>query len=161
VRGQRGCRSWSWKGCRGAPTRGGARGGDGRAEGGRRRQRSVDRGAAVGVVPTRREVEAGREQKKRTKRGSSLVGRSPYSRTRRWLRRRKRWAANVVGGEAAAVVSWAWARGWRPLFEEVSTVRTLSARGSDRVADGGPRRFLYYPQIIQTGSNLEFEKECH
>jgi hypothetical protein len=26
---------------------------------------------------------------------------------------------------------------------------------------GGPRWFLYYPRIIQTGSNLEIEKECH
>jgi hypothetical protein len=32
MRGQRGCRGWSWKGCRGAPRRGGAQGGDGRAE---------------------------------------------------------------------------------------------------------------------------------
>jgi hypothetical protein len=31
VRGLRGSRGWSWKGGRGAPTRSGARGGDGRA----------------------------------------------------------------------------------------------------------------------------------
>jgi hypothetical protein len=30
-----------------------------------------------------------------------------YSRTRWWLRRRKQWAAITVGGEAAAIVSWA------------------------------------------------------
>jgi hypothetical protein len=49
VRGRRGCRGWSWKGCRGAPVRGGARGGGGRAEGGRRRRHLVDQGAAVGI----------------------------------------------------------------------------------------------------------------
>jgi hypothetical protein len=48
-RGQRSCRGWSWKGCRGAPARGGARGGDGREGGGRRRRHSVDRGAVVAV----------------------------------------------------------------------------------------------------------------
>jgi hypothetical protein len=55
------------------------------------------------------------------KRGSSSAGRSPYSRTRRWPRRRKWWAANMVGGEAGAAVrtrsAWAvpWFRpaGWR------------------------------------------------
>jgi hypothetical protein len=52
VRGRRGGPSRSWKGRRGAPARGGARGGDGRAEGGRRRQRSVDWGAAVSVGTT-------------------------------------------------------------------------------------------------------------
>jgi hypothetical protein len=45
----------------------------------------VDRGAAVGTA--RGEVEVGHERRKRMKRGSSLAGRSPYSSTRRWLRR--------------------------------------------------------------------------
>jgi hypothetical protein len=136
VRGRRGCRGWSWKGCIGAPAWGGARGGNGRAEGGRRRRCSVDWGAAVSVGMMRGEVEVGREQEKRTKRGSSSVGRSPYSRTRRWLRRRKWWAVNTVGGEAAAAVSWAPTRQRRPLSDEVGAVRTQSARGSDRAVDG-------------------------
>jgi hypothetical protein len=45
-------------------------------------------------------------------------------------------AAETVGSEAAAAVSWAWARQWQPLSEKVSAVRTWSARGSDRAADG-------------------------
>jgi hypothetical protein len=61
VRGRRGCRGWSWKGCRGAPAWGGARGGDSRAEGGRRRRRSVDQGAAVSIGTMRGEAEAGHE----------------------------------------------------------------------------------------------------
>jgi hypothetical protein len=61
VRGRRGCRGWSWKGCRAAPAWGGARGGDSRAEGGRRRRRSVDQGAAVSIGTMRGEAEAGHE----------------------------------------------------------------------------------------------------
>jgi hypothetical protein len=61
VRGWRGCRGWSWKGRRGAPTRVGARGGGSRAEGGRRRRHSMDRGAAVSVGMTQGEAEAGHE----------------------------------------------------------------------------------------------------
>jgi hypothetical protein len=78
----------------------------------------------------------GYEREKMTKRGSSSAGRSPYSRTRQWLGRQKQWAVNTVGGEAAAAVSWARARRRRPLSEEVGVVRTRSARGLDRAADG-------------------------
>jgi hypothetical protein len=66
----------------------------------------VDRGAVVGVGIAQGEAEAGRERMKRTKRRSSSAGRSPYSRTRRWLRRRKRWAVNTVASEVAVVVLW-------------------------------------------------------
>jgi hypothetical protein len=53
-------------------------------------------------------------------------------------------AAETVGGETAAAVSWAWARRRRPLSEEVGTVQTRSARGSDRAADGwAPRGFIF------------------
>jgi hypothetical protein len=135
VRGRRGCWGWSWKGCRGAPVWGGAQGGDSQTEGGRRRRRSVDQGAAVSVSMVRAEAEAVHEQNKRMRRESSSAGRSPYSRTRRWLRQRKRWAVNTVGGEAAAAVSWVRARRWRPLSDGVSTVRMRSAHGSDRAAD--------------------------
>jgi hypothetical protein len=41
------------------------------------------------------EPRRGVSRRRRLKRGSPLVGRSPYSRTRRWLR-----AAEMVGGEA-------------------------------------------------------------
>jgi hypothetical protein len=85
VRGWRCCWGWSWKGHRGALARGGARGGDGRVEGGQRRWHLVDWGAAVGTA--RGEAEVGHERRKRMKRGSSLAGHSPYSSTRRWLRR--------------------------------------------------------------------------
>jgi hypothetical protein len=53
----------------------------------------MDRGAMVGFGMARGEAEAGHDRRKRMKRGSSSAGRSPYSRTRRWLRRQKRWAA--------------------------------------------------------------------
>jgi hypothetical protein len=56
------------------------------------------------------------------KRGSSSAGRSPYSRMRQWLRQRKWWAANTVGGESAAAVSWARARQQQLLFEGVGAV---------------------------------------
>jgi hypothetical protein len=53
-------------------------------------------------------------------------------------------AAETVGGETAAAMSWAWARQRRPLSEEVGTVRTRSARGSDGAADGwAPRGFIF------------------
>jgi hypothetical protein len=93
VRGWRGCRGWSWKGRRGAPARGGAREGSGRAEGGWRRRCSVDWGAAASIDMAQGEAKVGHERRKRTKRGSSSAGNSPYSRTRQWLRRRKWWGA--------------------------------------------------------------------
>jgi hypothetical protein len=96
----------------------------------------VDQGAAVGVGTVRGEVEAGREQRKRMKRGSLSAGRSPYSCTRRWLRWQKWWAAITVGGEVAAVVSWAWVRRQCLLSEEVGMVRTRLGHGSDQVANG-------------------------
>jgi hypothetical protein len=83
VRAQRVCRGWSWKGCRGASVRDGARGGVCRVEGGpgcgSRRRHSA------------RRSREGRERRKSTKRGSKSAGRSPYCCTRWWLRRRKRW----------------------------------------------------------------------
>jgi hypothetical protein len=67
--------------------------------------------------------------------------------------------AITVGGEVAATVSWARA-GWRrPLSEEVSTVQTQSARGSDRAADGWAPRGFVFSNSTKTGSKLEFEKE--
>jgi hypothetical protein len=99
----------------------------------------MDRGAAVGVSTARGEAEAGYERRKRMKRGSSSAGRSPYSRTRRWLRRRKWWAAIIVGGEVAAVVSWAWARRRWPLSEEVFTVVRIGR------LTGGPHVVLVFP----------------
>jgi hypothetical protein len=67
--------------------------------------------------------------------------------------------AITVGGEAAATVSWERAgRRW-PLSEEVSTVRTQSARGSDRAADGWAPRGFDFSNLTKTGSKLEFEKE--
>jgi hypothetical protein len=120
----------------------------------------VDRGVAVDVGTSRGEVQAGRERRKRTKRGSSSVGRSPYSRTRWWLRRRKwRGVAITVGGEAATAVSWARAGRRRPLSEEVCTVQMQSARGSDRAADGWAPRGFDFSNLTKTGSKLEFEKE--
>jgi hypothetical protein len=64
----------------------------------------MDRGVAVGIGMALGGAEAGRERKKRVKRGSSSAMCSFYSRTRRWPRRRKWWAADTVGGEAAAMV---------------------------------------------------------
>jgi hypothetical protein len=93
VRGRRGCRGRTWKGRRGAPVQGGALGGDGQAKGGQKRWRLVDRGVVVGVATACGEAEVGREQKKRTKMGSSSAGRSPYSCTRRWPSWQKRWVA--------------------------------------------------------------------
>jgi hypothetical protein len=109
---------------------------------------------AVDIGTARGESKAGRERKKRTKRESSSVGRSPYSRTRRWLRRRKWWAARQrprcrghgQGGGGHYLKRLARSRRGRP----VVWTGWLT---------GGPRWFLYYPQIIQTGSNLEIEKE--
>jgi hypothetical protein len=67
--------------------------------------------------------------------------------------------AITVGGEAATTVSWERAgRRW-PLSEEVSTVRTQSARGSDRAADGWAPRGFDFSNLTKTGSKLEFEKE--
>jgi hypothetical protein len=109
--------------------------------GGRRGWCSVDRGAVVSVGMTRGAVEAGCEWKTKVERGSSS-------------------AAETVGGEAAATVSWARARRWQSLSEEVCMVRTRSARGSDRAADGWAPRGFDFSNLAKTHSNLEFEKEC-
>jgi hypothetical protein len=67
----------------------------------------------------------------------------------RRLRRRKQWAANTVGGEAATTVSWVWARRQSPLSEEVGTVRMRSAHGSDRAVDGwAPTVSLLSPNYL-------------
>jgi hypothetical protein len=52
----------------------------------------VDQGVAVSVGTAQGKAEVGHERRKRMKRGSDSAGRSPYNRTRRWLRQRKRWA---------------------------------------------------------------------
>jgi hypothetical protein len=106
----------------------------------------VDRGATVSVGTSRGEVEVGHERRKRTKRGSSSAGHSPYSRMRRWLRQLK-WGGGDYGGR------------WRPLSKEVGTVRTQSAHGSDRAADGWAPRGCDFSNLTKTGSKLEFEKE--
>jgi hypothetical protein len=101
----------------------------------------------------RKKQRRGVSGRRRSKRGSSSAGRSPYSRTRWW-----KWCAvNTVGGEAAAVVSWARGRR-RPLFEGGGAVRTRSAHGSDRAADGRVPTVFIYSQNIQNSSNMEIEK---
>jgi hypothetical protein len=108
VRGRRGCWGWSWKGRKGTPARGGARGGDGRA-------RWWPEEAVLGETgcsgqhqhEVRRKQRWGVSARRRSKRGSSSVGRSPYSRTRRWPR-----AVEPLGGEVVGVGKWRW-----PLFE--------------------------------------------
>jgi hypothetical protein len=109
--------------------------------GGQRRRRSVDKGAVVGAGTTRGEIEVGVSGRRRSKRGSSSVGRSPYSRTRRWP-----WAAEPVGGEAV--------------------VRQGSGHGPDMVGMGGVifrtrrmtggrqwfRIFLNYPNWLKLGN---------
>jgi hypothetical protein len=42
----------------------------------------------------------------------------------------------------------------------VGMLRTRSARGSDRAADGGPHAVLIFFNLTKTGSKLKFEKEC-
>jgi hypothetical protein len=95
VRGRRGCRGWSWKGRRGAPARGGARGGDGWA-GWWLEEAALSELTCGGRHwhDVRRKQRRGMSGRQRLKRGSSLVGRSPYSRTRRWPRK-----VEPVGGE--------------------------------------------------------------
>jgi hypothetical protein len=88
----------------------------------------VDQGVAVGVGTARGEAEAGRERMKRTKRGSTSVGRSPYSRMRRWPRWRKWWAVR-----------------WRPRFGHGWHGWR---RGSDWPADGWAPVVLIFPQNI-------------
>jgi hypothetical protein len=68
--------------------------------------------------------------------------------------------AEMVGGEAVAAVSWARAWQQRQLFEEVGTVQTRSACGSDRAADGWAPHGFDFSNLTKTGSKLEFEKEC-
>jgi hypothetical protein len=106
VRGRRGGRGRSWKGRRGALARGGAWGGDGRAEGGRRRRHSVERGTVIGVGMARGEAEAGRERKRRMKRESSSTG-APLIAA---------WGGGWGGGNGGQRIRWA-ARfgpaGWR------------------------------------------------
>jgi hypothetical protein len=68
-------------------------------------------------------------------------------------------AAETVGPEVVAALSWAWARQRWPLSEEVSTAQTQSAHGSDRAADGLAPHGFDFSKLTKTGSNLEFEKE--
>jgi hypothetical protein len=65
----------------------------------------------------------------------------------------------TLGSEAAAAVSWARAGRRQPLSEEVSTVQTWSARGSDRAADRWAPRGFDFSNLTKTDSKLEFEKE--
>jgi hypothetical protein len=90
------------------PEGGGARGGDGRA-------RWWPEEAVLGETgcsgqhqhEVRRKQRWGVSARRRSKRGSSSVGRSPYSRTRRWPR-----AVEPLGGEVMGVGKRRW-----PLFE--------------------------------------------
>jgi hypothetical protein len=66
-------------------------------------------------------------------------------------------AAETVGGEAAAAVRWTRQGGD---FHCLRAVRTRSARGSYRAADGGPHVVLIFFNLTKTGSNLKFRKEC-
>jgi hypothetical protein len=51
-------------------------------------------------------------------------------------------------------------RGGGRCLRAVSTVRTRSACGSNRAADGGPHVVLIFFNLTKTNSNMEFEKEC-
>jgi hypothetical protein len=95
VRGRRGCRARSWKGHRGAPTWGGARGGDDRA--GWWPEEATLGGPGCGSRrwnSDRRKQRWGVNGRRRSKRGSSSAGHSPYSRMTRWPR-----AVEPVGGK--------------------------------------------------------------
>jgi hypothetical protein len=69
-------------------------------------------------------------------------------------------AAEMVGGEEAAPVPWAWQDSGGRSLRAVGAVWTQSARGSDRAADGGPHAVLIFFNLAKTGSNLKFEKGC-
>jgi hypothetical protein len=69
-------------------------------------------------------------------------------------------AAEMVGGEEAAPVPWAWQGSGGRCLRAVGAVWTQSARGSDRAADGGPHAVLIFFNLAKTGSNLKFEKGC-
>jgi hypothetical protein len=105
---------------------GGARGGDSRA-------RWWPEEAVLGEpgCGSQRRHEARRKQRWgvsarwRSKRGSSSVGRSPYSRTRRWPR-----AAEPLGGEVVGA-----GKRWWPLFEGGQHGLTQLAHGLDRETD--------------------------
>jgi hypothetical protein len=56
-------------------------------------------------------------------------------------------AAETMSGEAAAVVLWVRQGGGGHYLRAVGTVRTRSARGSDRAADDGPHSVLIFFQF--------------
>jgi hypothetical protein len=70
------------------------------------------------------------------------------------------WRRESVGGEMVAATPWARQGSGGHYLRAVGAVRTRSALGSDRAADGGPHAVLIFFNLTKTGSNLEFEKEC-
>jgi hypothetical protein len=63
--------------------------------------------------------------------------------------------AKTVGGEAEAAVLGAWQGSGGCYLRAVDAVRTRSARGSDRAADGGPHTVLIFFNLTKTRLKLE------
>jgi hypothetical protein len=65
----------------------------------------------------------------------------------------------AVGGEAVAAVPWARQGSGGRCLRVFGVVRTRSAHGSDRAADGGPHAVLIFFNLIKTGLNLKFGQQ--